>query len=453
MSDPERPDFDRAFEGFSGAKGDGNGHDDDDATIRRLADMHPLDYERVLHAEAERMGCRVATLDRLVRIERSKGLGDSKGLGRPLDLPSPKPWPAPVNGAALLRSHARYFSRHLILPPCAHHAMALWAVHCHCFDAFNWTPRIQFKAPTKNAGKSTAMTLLKGVVPRALETESISQAFLFRAIELVRPTVLMDEADTYLGARENEDLRAMVNAGVKPGAQAGRCVGDDQEPRMFSCHAPIALAGIGSLPGAIESRAIKVMMRRRRRSEAIRPIDDVTHALAQRLLAKASRWARDHAAELRASRPDMGKLINRAADNWRALYAVADLAGGEWPALVRAAQAAISGADDDDSDSLGERLLADVREVWNGWVAEHPSATQLEMASADMVATLVAMEGRPWSELPGRRGGPLTASRLARLLHPFGVHPCMTGPEDKRVRGYRLLDFSDAFDRHLSLEG
>ena len=53
----------------------------------------------------------------------------------------------------------------------------------------------------------------------------------------------------------------MVNAGVKPGSQAGRCVGDNQEPRLFACHSPMALAGIGNLPGTIEDRAIRVMMR------------------------------------------------------------------------------------------------------------------------------------------------------------------------------------------------
>ncbi len=270
---------------------------------------------------------RASTLDRLVAIERGDG-GDTKGQGRPLDLPSPKPWPHPVNGAALLRALARYFSRHLILPKGAHHAMALWAVHCHCFDAFDFTPRLQFKAPTKNAGKSTAMALLKGVVPRALETESISQAFLYRAIEIARPTILMDEADTYLCDKNADDLRAMVNAGVKPGAQAGRCVGDNQEPRLFGCHTPMALAGIGNLPGTIEDRSIKALMRRRRRNESIRPIDEVTLAIADRLRAKAARWAHDHASALHAARPDMGSLINRAADRWRALYAVAD--AGRW---------------------------------------------------------------------------------------------------------------------------
>lgn len=430
----------------------GNGPDDDEAALRRLAAMPPLDYERVRDDEAERLGCRVGILDKLVLLARGDGT-DTKGLGRPLVLPPPKPATYAVDGAALLPSLADYFSKHLVLPTGADHAMALWTLHTHCFEVFDFTPRLQFKAPTKNAGKSTAMALLKGVVPKPLETESISQAFLYRAIELARPTVLMDEADTYL--RDDDDLRAMVNAGVKPGAQAGRCVGDNQEPRLFACHAPMALAGIGSLPGTIEDRAIKILMRRRRRNETIEPIDDATHATAERLRAEAARWARDHASKLRAARPDMGGLINRAADRWRALYAIADLAGGEWPQRARAAQAAIRGADDDDADSLGERLLADLRDVFNDWTAEQVRAgakpeDATEIESEEIVKRLIAMEGRPWADMPGRRGGPLTKARLARLLAPFRIYPGDVGPKTARRKGYAVLAFSDAFERHLS---
>jgi len=121
--DLKRPDFDADFAGFGGAVP--NDDAADAAIIRRLADMADLDYERVRESEAERLGCRVSILDRLVASERSNGLADTKGQGRPLNLPSPKPWPRAVNGAALLRTLARYFSRHLILPSCAHHAMAL----------------------------------------------------------------------------------------------------------------------------------------------------------------------------------------------------------------------------------------------------------------------------------------------------------------------------------------
>ncbi len=302
---------------------------DVEAEIARLARLPLLKYEQQRLGAAKLLGVRGSILDRLVAIERGDGAGDTKGQGKPLDLPSPEPWPGQVSGALLLHVLTRYFTRHLVLPPGAARAMALWAVHCHCFDVFRITPRLHFKSPTKGSGKSTAIELLRGVVPRPLEIETISQAFLFRAIEIARPTLLMDEVDNYL--REDLDLRAMINAGVKANAAAGRCVGDNQEPRMFSCHAPIALGGIGSLPGPIEDRIIQVLMKRRSRQERIQPIEDSTHRLADRLQRKAARWAQDHATELRAARPDMGRLFNRPAERWRALYAIADVAGASGP--------------------------------------------------------------------------------------------------------------------------
>ena len=443
MADDHRPDFAEDF----GLDGD---QSDDAATIRRLADLPPFAYDRVRKAEAERLGLsRVSMLDLMVQHERAKGAGEPKGQGQPVQFRPSEPWPEPVDGDALLRDLAEHFARHLVLPAGAAHAMALWSAHCHCFTAFAFTPRLQFKAPTKGAGKSTAIELLKGVVPRALETETITQAFLFRVVAIAQPSLLLDEADTYL--RDDEDLRAIVNAGVKPGAMAGRCVGDNQEPRLFPCHAPIALAGIGALPGTIEDRAIKIMMKRRLRTEHIEPIEDATHILAAELQRKAARWARDHASELREVRPDMHPLINRAADRWRALYAIAEVAGGEWSDLVRTAQAALNATDDDDADSLGERLLADMKAIFTD------ALPRTELATPEIVEMLVLMDNRPWPEM-GRSRKPLTATRLTQMLGRFGVprqrltvhtEDNSGSPVVKRPWGYRLIDFTEAFGRYL----
>lgn len=429
----------------------GDGHADDDATIAALATLSPLAYERQREAQAERLGVRVSMLDKLVRA--ASGAADDGLQGKPVDFPEPQPWHEPVNGAALLRTLSRYFSLHTRLPPGAHHSLALWCLHCFCFDRFALTPRLQITAATKEAGKSTLLALVKGVVPKPLETESASEAALFRVIAKARPTLLLDEADTLL--RDRDDLRCIVNAGNMPGSGALRCVGEDQEPRTFDVHAPIAIAGIGRLHGTTESRCIRIVMQRRRRTEAIRPMDDRTRAIATRLCRKATRWVKDHATALRAARPDMGDLINRRADLWRPLYAVANVAGGEWPDLARKAQAAIRAASDDDADSIGEQLLRDVRDVFNDWAAERARAgatpdAATEMDSAELVNRLVAIEGRPWANMPGRRSGALTTARLARLLAPFRITPGLIGPKDARRRGYRLLAFADAFERHLA---
>ena len=91
------------------------------------------------------------------------------------------------------------------------------------------------------------------------------------------PTLLVDEADTLFGskrvAEQNEDLRALLNAGHQRGRPALRCVGPNQTPTKFSTFAMAALAGIGSMPDTITDRAVNVTLRRRTREES-QPVSD-----------------------------------------------------------------------------------------------------------------------------------------------------------------------------------
>src|SRR5215472_7482732 len=98
-----------------------------------------------------------------------------------------------------------------------------------------------------------------GCSPRV--ASGITAAALFRTIEAARPTLLLDEADAY--ARDNEDLRAMLDAGHRRDGAVIRTVGDNHEPRQFSAWAPVALAAIGHLHSTIEDRSIIIRLRRR----------------------------------------------------------------------------------------------------------------------------------------------------------------------------------------------
>ena len=57
---------------------------------------------------------------------------------------------------------------------------------------------------------------------------------------------------------------------------------------------------------------------------------------------RCARWRDDHQSELREADPDVGARINRLADIWRPLFAIADAAGGEWPEKARAAADALA---------------------------------------------------------------------------------------------------------------
>src|SRR5262249_51999233 len=77
-----------------------------------------------------------------------------------------------------------------------------------------------------------------------------------------------------------------------------------------------------------------------------------------------------------------------------------------------------------------------------------------EISSAGLVNALVALLGRPWAEM-GKSRKPLTQNRLAAMLRPqpLGISPGNVGPENARVRGYKLSQFKEAFERYLPPEG
>ena len=63
--------------------------------------------------------------------------------------------------------------------------------------------------------------------------------------------------------------------------------------------------------------------------------------------------------------PDMPDgIIDRAADVWEPLLAVADLVGGDWPDRARHAAVALNAARAERDPSLGVQLLADCRRIF-----------------------------------------------------------------------------------------
>ncbi|HUS54839.1 MAG TPA: Arm DNA-binding domain-containing protein [Thermohalobaculum sp.] len=88
-----------------------------------------------------------------------------------------------------------------------------------------------------------------------------SPSVLFRVVEAFKPTVLVDEGDTFL--KDNDDLRGILNGGHdRLSAFVWRSVGDDHEPRQFRVWAPKAIDMIGRLHDTFEDRAIVVPLSR-----------------------------------------------------------------------------------------------------------------------------------------------------------------------------------------------
>jgi putative DNA primase/helicase len=267
----------------------------------------------------------------------------------------------------------------------------------------------------------------------------MSSAAVFRAVEEFRPTLIVDEADTFL-TTDKPDLIGILNSShVRASAYVLRVVGDNHEVKVFNTWCAKAIALIGELPSTLQDRSIVIRMRRKQTDEKVQRLRLDRLAPLQELCSKCARWVADHQDLLASADPATPHQLNdRAADNWRSLLAIADAAGGGWSARARDAAVALSGASQDQDDlSKGVTLLSDCRRVF-----EKTGASQL--GAEVFVTNLCALDEAPWAEW--RRGEkPITARGVAVLLRPFGI----LSRHSRAAREYHQADFVDPWRRYL----
>jgi hypothetical protein len=311
----------------------------------------------------------------------------------------------------------------------------VWVLHTYCYDCFMISPRLAITSPEKCCGKTTLLDVLGCLVARPLPTSNATVGAIFRVVETMKPTLLMDEAETFLP--ENDELRGILNTGHRKGGSVLRCVGDDHEPRTFSTWAPAAIAAIGKLPDTIEDRSISCKMRRRKATERVESFRSDRTEHLRVLVRKATRWVADNDSALRDADPDVGELQNRVADNWRPFLAIADVAGGEWAQRTREiAMAAVAARSE---QSIKVQLLTDIKAAF---VAKGTDRFFPET----LVDYLTSLEDRPWVEW--KNGRPLSKAQLGRLLSSFEIISQTIRIESKAGRGYHLKAFEDAFARY-----
>lgn len=327
-----------------------------------------------------------------------------------------------------------------------HVAHALWVGHAHLMPAWESTPRIAFLSPEPASGKTRALEATELLVPNPVVAVNVTPAYLFRKVGDAAgpPTVLFDEIDTVFGpkAKENEEIRGLLNAGHRRGAVAGRCVlrGKVVETEEIPAYCAVAMAGLGGLPDTILSRAVVIRMKRRAPSEQVEPFRRRVHeAEGHRLRDALADWAAGVVDGVRDAWPDIPNGIeDRDADVWEPLLAVADAAGGDWPERARVSAVSLVSAAKVGSPSLGIRLLTDIRDCFA------PGAEVI--STSQLLEALCAIEDSPWGDLRGR---PLNSRGLGRRLADYQVSPVQVRIGDRTMKGYRREAFYDAWARYL----
>ncbi len=404
--------------------------------IQRLIRLSPLEYDQVRKAEAERLGILLSTLDTEVKKRRRSQttVHDDKAF-----FPLVEPWHDPVDPAALLDDIQGVLRTYIICNSEIAVTATLWIAFTWFTEVVQVAPIAMITAPEKRCGKSQLLDLIGKLASRPLVASGISPAAIFRVVEAYSPTLLIDEADTFL--KDNEDTRGIINSGhTRTSAKIIRLVGDNHEPKQFSTWGAKAISGIGKQADTLMDRSLVLELRRKLKDEKVqrlRHADPLQFDILKRQLA---RFSADAGAAIQAARPHIPESLNdRAQDNWEPLLAIADHAGGHWPGRARQAALKISGKDTD-PPSLSVELLQDIKSAFE-------EKLWLKVKSADLIEALCEDDMKPWATY--NRGQRMTPRQLSNRLAEYKIQPGNVRLGMAVSKGYERDQFEDAFIRYI----
>ncbi|NCB38816.1 MAG: DUF3631 domain-containing protein [Erysipelotrichia bacterium] len=413
--------------------------------LRKLESMTDSEYELHRNELSKKLGIRRSHLDN-IRAHFKKKNSIIKEPELLLSDWEVNPWPEKVNLDVLLNQIFAILCKFVIADVSLLHVASVWAVLTWFVEDASVLPRLIITAPEKGCGKTIFLSTVGKICRRPLQSSSISSASFFRVIEEFAPTLLIDEADTI--AKDDEQLRALLNAGhTRDSAQILRVEESDGKRvvKIFNAFAPVALAGIKlekKLAGTVLSRGIRATLRKKKRGEKTDNLRHSDKMQFKEIREKACRSALDNGYLFGKACPDMEGLENRDADNWEPLVAIAEMASPEWRSRIMKAALALS--DDQSSDSREMQLLRAIKKVFD-------STQKAEISTNDLISELCRDETAPWASF--YRGAPINSRQIADRLSSYNIAPVQLGKKDglgKNLRGYRLAQFTDAFERYLS---
>lgn len=420
------------------AQGEGPGVDPVVEAAIRLAGLSPLEYEHERKGAASDLGIRLPVLDAAVaQAQAQASLQQSPGGGKPVSFSAVEPWGEPVDAAQILEELQDTIHRFIVCENDTAVAAALWAAFTWVIDYVQVAPIAFIVSPEKRCGKTQLLDLLGRFSRRPLVASNISQAAVFRVIEDYCPTLFIDEADSFL--KGNEPMRGILNSGhTRQSAYILRTEGNGRKSRRFSTWSAKAIASIGHLAGTIMDRSIPMPLKRKQSSETVQRLRYAGPDQFSTLVRKLARFAEDSGPAIAHAHPHLPPELNdRAQDNWEPLVAIADLAGGEWPQLARAAALNLSG-EEHEALSPSAQLLLCIREALG---------QNDKISTEDLLAALVREDLNPWGVSPRR---PISARQLATRLKEFGIpSKNIRLPGNVVLKGYRRDQFTETFDRYL----
>ena len=360
-------------------------------------------------------------------------------------------WPEAISAAQLLEELVVCINKHIVAKPHEVLIIALWVLMAWIHEAVaHYSPYLVLTSAIPGCGKTTCLELVGRLTPRPYSCGAATAA-IFRVIDRDKPTLLGDNVDTLFQRRP--DLTELFLLAHTRGWKIPRTekTGGEWITRWFDPFCPKAVTLVGTnLPEALSGRSIVIELWKMKSGETVVKVDLFNQELIdtfKTLRRKMRRWADDNAPTLKAAKPTMpSAFINRPADLWILLLAIADAAGSDWSQLARDAAERLSQEGVVEPSWL-ERL---VQEAWVLFVEPREGEKRLvRIPSEDLVERLTADRTSVWCDYG--RGHDITVREVAALWRKLHIHPRAIGIGKKRLKGYYAEDLfkKQVFERLL----
>jgi hypothetical protein len=220
--------------------------------------------------------------------------------------------------------------------------LSLWCIGTYFHRLFKAYPYMLLNGP-KASGKTRTLEVVQQIAFNSILSAGMSTASLFRLIENLRPTMLIDEGEALYDKERKEGFREVLLSGYRNGAKTYRVEESSKDGikqmvvKEFDLYSPKMLANIQGLEDVLESRCISIVMKPALDQEiANRELDiDDPDWISIRddiyfLLMKSWKEIKQHYKETKND----GTFRNREWELWHPMIALARFFGADKQATI-----------------------------------------------------------------------------------------------------------------------
>lgn len=356
----------------------------------------------------------------------------------------------------LLQDLEQYITDYVSLPdPGYSLPLALWTIGTYAYLDFDAFPYLVITSATKRSGKTRLSELIGFTCSNPRQFAAMTGATVYRSIELEKPTLLIDEAES-LSSEAASTMRSVLNVGYRKGQSIPRT--DGLRMKQFDTYCPKLFVLIGSVFDTLRDRSIVITMQRA--EPPSRFVFNIAKERGQILREQIAADVKKSLATIKdrfTNHKGLAFLMDRDEEIWTPLFVLCEIFApsrvqelkvmavdlatektAEATRYIQSKKAEEAAVDDE----YAKKLLVDLY----GLMLTGPKV----MSSAGAVDALRAIPVAPWRKF---KGDGIDAREISNMLSRFGVRPVRIAlgsgrGNQKFLRGYRRQDLEKAMS-HL----